>query len=160
MRDVRDNVHGRPEIPAKGETMRRIAVVGLVVAMLFALAVPAFALPGKFSFQPGIYADGQAYSSRKVADIPAPNGHNLQSFDMLVKITNGVEGQLAVAEAAPGNPAYNGGRWYEVPATWNAGAEKTLITSYAQLMEEVAAGHLTIDDSNPGFLVCPLVPVK
>lgn len=140
--------------------MRRIAVVGLVLAMVFAMAAPAFALPGKFSFQPGIYADGQAFNSRKVADLPAPNEHNLQSFDMLVGITNGVEGQLAVAEAGPGNPAYNGGRWYEVPATWNAGAEKTLITSYAQLMDEVVAGNLTIDDSSPSFLECPLVPVK
>jgi hypothetical protein len=140
--------------------MRRIAVVGLVLAMLFAMAVPAFALPGKFSFQPGIYADGQAYNSRKVADLPAPNDHNLQSFDTLVKITNGVEDQLAVAEAGPGNPAYNGGRWYEVTAAWNDGAEATLITSYAQLMKEVAAGNLTVDDSNPSFLECPLVPVK
>jgi hypothetical protein len=140
--------------------MRRIAVVGLVIAILFAMAAPAFALPGKFSFEPGIYADGQAYSSRKVADIPAPNEHNLQSFDMLVKITNGVEGQLGVAEAGPGNPAYNGGRWYEVTATWSDTADKVLITSYDELMQQVSAGNLTIDDSNPGFLVCPLVPVK
>jgi hypothetical protein len=140
--------------------MRRIAVVGLVVAMLFAMAAPAFALPGKFSFTPGIYADGQQYSSRKVADLPAPNEHNLQSFDMLVGITNGVEGQLAVAEAGPGNPAYNGGRWYEVTATWSDDATPILITSLDQLMEQVTDGNLTIDHSNPQFLVCPLVPVK
>jgi hypothetical protein len=140
--------------------MRRIAVVGLVLAMLFAMAAPAFALPGKFSFAPGIYADGTAYSSRKVADIPAPNAHNLQSFDMLVGITNGVEGQLAVAEAGPGNPAYNGGRWYEVPATWSDGATPFLIKSFDVLMEQVSLGNLSIDDSNPQFLECPLVPVK
>lgn len=138
--------------------MRRIAVVGLILGLLVAMAAPALALPGKFSFEPGIFADGQAYNSRKVADLPAPNEHNLQSFDTLVGITNGVEGQLAVAEAGPGNPAYNGGRWYEITASWNT--TPVLITSYAQLMEEVQAGHLTIDDSNPVFLECPLVPVK
>ncbi|MFZ0492687.1 MAG: hypothetical protein WAM81_05735 [Acidimicrobiia bacterium] len=130
------------------------------MALLFAMAGPAFALPGKFSFTPCIYFDGQPYSSRKVADLPARNWHNLQSYDMLVGITNGVEGQLAVAEAGPGNPAYNGGRWDEVTATWNAGATPVLIKSFGQLMQRVADGSLTIDHSNPQFLECPLVPVK
>ena len=135
--------------------MRRIAVVGLVLAMLFAMAAPAFALPGKPSSTGVIYADGDLYRSKAAANLPAPNDHNLQSYDMLVAI----DGQPPVAEAAPGDTNYNGGRWYAVSAAW-IGGMPVLITSFDQLMSEVDAGHVVIDTSNPGFVECPLLRLK
>ena len=77
--------------------------------------------------------------------------------------TNGVEGQMAVAEAAPGNPDYNGGRWISYTATWVAG-EPALLTSYAEVMAAVAAGDLVVSLGAPGdgpdYFQCPLLPVK
>jgi hypothetical protein len=134
--------------------MRRFAVVGLVLSLLVVMAAPAFALPGKPSSTGVIYADGHLYRSKAAAPLPAPNDHNLQSYDMLVA----VEGQeFSVAEAAPGDRNYNGGRWYAVSAAWTEGADRVEITSFDQLMEQVALGNLTIDDSNPGFVECPLL---
>jgi len=98
--------------------MRRLIILAVVVAVTAALAAPALALPGKPDFNDHIFADGQAYGTKVVAMLPTPNGKNMQSFDKLFIITNGLEGQLPVAEAAPGNSDYNGGRWYTaVPGT-------------------------------------------
>ena len=52
--------------------------------------------------------------------LPAPNAHNMRSFDKLFMITNSNNpaGQLPVSEAAPGNPDYNGGRWWAQTVEW------------------------------------------
>lgn len=126
-----------------------------VVALLLVAVVPAFAAGPNFG--PAIYADGETWGTKGNADLPAPNDHNRQSFDGLYKFTNGVEGQLAVAEAAPGNPAYNGGRWIEIFVTWNV--EPEMITSFAQLEEHIEAGHVTMEESG-AYFQCPLLPDK
>lgn len=60
--------------------------------------------------------------------MPGPNGRNNQSFDGLYMFgEDAVEGQLAVAEAAPGNPQYNGGRWIANAVEWIGTPE--LVTS-------------------------------
>jgi hypothetical protein len=135
----------------------------LVFLMLFlGLALSAFAAPVSAegpNFGPAIYADGQAWGTKGLGDLPPPNGRNNQSFDMLFAFTNGVSGQLPVSEAGPGNPSYNGGRWNLQNATWVDGAEPVLITSYAQLRMAVDAGLIAVTSANTYFL-CPLLPVK
>lgn len=141
--------------------MRRKIIALLSVAVLALVAATAAFADGP-SFMPAIYADGKVFSTKGLNELPAPNGRNDQSFDPLLKFTNGVEGQLAVAEAAPGNPDFNGGRWAAKTAEWTASATPTLITSYAQALDEVAAGHLVITDGDPDggpdYFECPLVP--
>lgn len=136
--------------------MKKKTIALLFVALLLVLAaVPAFAAGPNFG--PAIYADGQAWGTKGNSDLPPPNENNSQSFDGLYKFTNGVEGQLAVAEAAPGNTAYNGGRWIEYSATWHV--EPQLITSFADLEPLVESGDVTISETG-AYFQCPLLPVK
>ncbi len=127
----------------------------VVMLLLLALAVPAFAAGPNFG--EAIYADGQAWGTKGTADLPAPNAHNRQSFDGLYKITNGVEGQLAVAEAAPGNPAYNGGRWIEYMGSFTG--TPVLVTSFGQLQDLIDAGEISFTETG-NYFQCPLLPVK
>jgi len=133
-------------------------MVVLVVVMVAAVAViPAFADGPNFG--PAIYADGVAWGTKGNSDLPAPNDHDRQSFDGLYKFTNGVEGQLAVSEAGPGNPAYNGGRWIEYFVTWNITPPDDPITSFEQLDGFIQAGDVTVVESG-NYFQCPLLPVK
>lgn len=149
--------------------MRKFGFVLLVVVLSLLVAVPAFAAGPNFS--PAIYADGQAFGTKGLADLPAPNGNNNQSYDKLFVFTNGVEGeQLPVAEAGPGNPAYNGGRWWTHTVTWtqeglDAHGGPLLLKSYADIMVHYNLGHLDITPGSPeggprDYFECPLLPVK
>ena len=131
-------------------------ILFFVVALLIVAAVPAFAAGPNFG--EAIYADGRAWGTKGNSQLPPPNGHNDQSFDgLFIFGDDAVDGQLAVAEAAPGNTAYNGGRWAVYDVTWNVGPE--LVTSYAQLMDLESDGAVTIVAAHQYFQ-CPLLPVK
>ena len=128
----------------------------LVLALLVVAAVPTFA-DAPF-FGEAIYADGQAWGTKVLKQLPPPNGHNNQSFDGLYTFgDDAADGQLPVAEAAPGNRNYNGGRWDVQVVTWNVAS--VLVTSYDQLMTLEAAGDVTISSADTYFL-CPLLPAK
>ena len=60
--------------------------------------------PGQPNFSPALYGDGEVWGTKGAAAIPAPREHNRHSFDVLYVITNSnnPQGQLPVAEAAPG----------------------------------------------------------
>jgi hypothetical protein len=137
--------------------IRKSALVALVVAISLVLAVPAFAAGPNFGS--AIYADGETWGTKGTADLPAPTENNRQSFDGLFKIQNGVEGQLAVAEAAPGNPAYNGGRWIEYFVEFVDEGDAVLVTSYAQLHALAMDGKVTITETG-AYFQCPLLPDK
>jgi hypothetical protein len=132
---------------------KKTLTLAFLIALLAISIVPAFA--DSPNFGPAIYADDEIWGTKGTADLPAPNGNNDQSFDGLFKFTNGVEGQLAVAEAAPNNPNYNGGRWIEYTVTWSGTPE--LVTSYDQLMGLQQAGELTIMATG-NYFQCPLLP--
>jgi hypothetical protein len=115
------------------------------------------------NFAPGVYADGVAWGTKGTAFLPAPNDSNLQSYDALYVVVGGVEEQLPVSEAGPGNPDYNGGRWLTHTATWKEGSTPVLLTSYADLMThaddlEIALG--SPEGGPPAYFQCPLLPVK
>lgn len=134
--------------------LRKLPVLLLTLPAVLLLAAPVFAQPP--SFGPAIYADGKAWATQGVTPLPPPNDHNSHSFDKLFRFTNPAPGQLAVAEAAPGNPLYNGGRWNAYEVTWNI-PNPSVVTSYAQPMQHEA--DLTIVSANDYF-ECPLRPVK
>jgi hypothetical protein len=133
---------------------KRILALGFVVVLLLVSAIPAFAASPNFG--PAIFADDETWGTKGTTALPAPNENNHQSFDGLFKISNGVAGQLAVAEAAPGNPNYNGGRWIEYSVTFVGTPE--LVTSYAQLHDLWMAGEVTIMETG-AYFQCPLLPV-
>jgi hypothetical protein len=133
------------------------AILFLFAALLaLAVAAPAMAASGKPTFMPAIYADGQAWGTKGNGPLPAPNGHNDQSFDKLYV----VPGQLPVSEAGPGNPMYNGGRWWTVQVEWTDGPTSTL-TSYADVMAAIDSGDLQYAAmQSPAYFQCPLLPMK
>jgi hypothetical protein len=136
---------------------KKSVVILLVVALSLIAVVPAFAAGPNFGS--AIYADGETFGTKGTASLPAPTENNRQSFDGLFKIMNGVEGQLAVAEAAPGNPAYNGGRWIEYFVEFVDPADAVLVTSYAQLHALAMANKVTIVETG-AYFQCPLLPDK
>jgi hypothetical protein len=146
---------------------RKRFIVLLVLAISLFQVVPAFASGP--DFMPHIYADGVAWSTKGLNPFPAPNAASLGSFERLYGFTNGAAGQLAVAEAGPGNPAYNGGRWYAQTATWTAAGlaaynnDVPVLKSESEVQDQVAMGYLTVTPgaaSGPTFFECPLLPVK
>jgi hypothetical protein len=145
----------------------RSALLSLV--MVGTLAGTAWANPGQPNFGPALYGDGEIWGTKAAAEIPAPNGRNTRSFDKLFVIINGAPGQLPVAEAAPGNPAYNGGRWITHTAMWTeAGMDShdplPVLRSYEEVQFHQTLGHLAIAQGSPSpavpsYFECPLLPV-
>jgi hypothetical protein len=148
--------------------MRRFTALMLVAAIALWVGTAMAQAP---NFGPGVYADGKAWGTKGTTTLPGPNGHNNQSFDKLFVITNGAMGQLPVGEAAPGNPMYNGGRWWTFTAMWTEdgmeyyGSSLPVIMSYDDLMDEVDMGYMDTWEGTPGppppaYFQCPLLPVK
>jgi uncharacterized protein with LGFP repeats len=138
------------------------------VALVLTLTGMTMANADAPNFGPAIYGDGEVWGTKGLGELPAPNGKNSQSFDKLFMFVNGAAGQLAVSEAAPRNPAYNGGRWSAQTVMWTAagmGAHNPLpvLKSYADIQLHYNLGHLAIAPGNlsdgPDYFECPLLPV-
>jgi hypothetical protein len=136
------------------------------------LLAAGIAVAGGPSFGPAIWGDGQLWSTKGLANLPTPNEHNRQSFDKLFVVTNSnnPNEQLPIAEAAPGNPDYNGGRWFTHTVEWTADGFRAhgivpVLTSYDEILFHESLEHLVITPGSfPGgprvYFECPLLPVK
>jgi len=140
----------------------------VLLVCLMVLTAVARANPGAPNFGPALYGDGEVWGTKGAAALPAPNGKNDQSFDKLFVIINGAPGQLAVAEAAPGNPAFNGGRWFTHTVMWTAAGMEAhdplpVLMSYEDIQLHYSLGHLAIapgsPNATPDYFLCPLLPV-
>ena len=140
----------------------------LPLALLLALAGATLAHAGAPNFSPAIYADGEVWGTKGLGELPAPNGRNNQSFDKLFIFVNGAAGQMPVSEAAPRNPAYNGGRWSAQTVLWTteglaANNPLPVLKSYADVQLYYSLGHLAIAPGHPfggpDYFECPLLPV-
>lgn len=151
-------------------TINRKSLFAIVVVLLaLVTALPAAAGPGKPNFSPSLYGDGAVWGTKGTTALPAPTANNAQSFDKLYVITNSNNSpQYPVSEAAPGNPAYNGGRWFTHTVMWKAEAfdhfgTVPLLTSQADI--DAYADYLIIDAGSPPggpppYFQCPMLPVK
>ena len=153
--------------------MNQKAILSLTLMVLVFIATTAgLADRGKPNFMPSLYGDGEMWGTKGTTVLPAPNDHNLHSFDVLYVITNSnnPNGQLPVAEAAPGNPDYNGGRWFTHTVEWTAAGFMDrgivpVLTSEVDIENHEDLGHLIITPGSfPGgpavYFQCPLLPVK
>jgi hypothetical protein len=150
----------------KGKNITMILGISLLAAA-FVLADP-----GKPNFTPRVWGDYQVWGTKGTTTLPAPTANNLQSFDALYVVTNSnnPEGQLPVSEAAPGNPAYNGGRWFTHTVEWTAQGFQVygivpILKSYQDILNHESLGDLVITPGSfPGgpavYFQCPLLPVK
>ena len=88
----------------------------------------------------------------------------------IITNSNNPSDQLPVGEAAPGNPDYNGGRWFTHTVEWTAEGFMAhgivpVLTSYDEIIEHEYLGHLVITPGSfpngpPVYFQCPLLPVK
>ncbi len=123
------------------------------VAALFVLVVgltlPALAQQGPPTNR--IYANDELFTGVNAPrDLPSHG-----KFDTIYVLGPGL---MAVADAAPGDVDYNGGRWEVRPVTWKTIAP-TQFTNSEQVEAAVAAGQITIGDVIRRF-ECPLIPMR
>lgn len=142
------------------------------LTMAFFFTITSYANPGQPNFGPNIYADGELWGTKGTTNLPAPNDSNVQSFDKLFMIinSNNPAGQKPVAEAAPTNPLYNGGRWFTHTVEWTEEGFLTygfvpVLTSYDDILEQESLGYLVVmpgsfPDGPARYFQCPLLPVK
>lgn len=131
--------------------MKRITSILALTLLTGALVAAPVSAQGSPIVPDAIYADGQLYGTILLGGLPYRN--NAHSFDRLFL----VPGQAPVAEAAPGNKGYNGGRWLPVPVTWNVAAYP--LRSYAEVQAAATAGHITLGSPiTSAAFSCPLIP--
>jgi hypothetical protein len=150
--------------------LRSLMVLMALGSMLVTAA--AVAAPGRPNFSPALWGDGEVWGTKAATTLPRPNGRNEQSYDKLFVIVNSNNpmGQLPVAEAAPRNFNYNGGRWATHTVMWTQAAfddhgTVPVLKSYDDVMLHYGFGHLDIVEGSfeggpPEYFLCPLLPVK
>lgn len=128
-----------------------IAVGGVATGTAAADASNNPAMPGR------VYADGRTFATRGLTDLPPPKGNNVHSFDEIYHFTNGAEGQLDVAEAAPGERDFNGGRWSVTMVEWTID-DPPVVKSDDEIHEH--AEYITVLQEGARYFECPLVPLE
>ena len=135
--------------------MRRFIVLSLAAM----LVVAAFALPAAAGspIKPDlIHVDGDTYGTILLKALPYNQG-NAHSFDNLYVFPN--EEQTPIAEFAPGDKDYNGGRWLPIPVTWNVDVDPYVLGSVEALEAAADLGDVTIGGAlTGGTFLCPLIP--
>jgi len=150
--------------------MKRIgilAVIGLALVLGVSLA-PNASAGATVIRTASFWGDGVLWGSA-VTPAALPSSAPASSFDkfFVTTNTNNPMGQAPVAEAAPGNPSYNGGRWATHTVTWTAAAFAAhgivpVLTSSADVMFHAGLGHLTVVQGSPAggppaYFECPLI---
>ena len=154
--------------------LRKIGLIASLVVLGLMAAFPVYA-DGP-SFQAGLWADDEQWGTKLTTLLPdaKKNGHSFDAFYFITPqgwtVDDGPGGwlQAPVMEAAPGNPAYNGGRWKTIRVTVvNAGGINFPLTSEAEIMQEAAQGDLLVgaqpelDGAHDSpYFQCPLLPSK
>jgi hypothetical protein len=138
-----------------------LGTIGLVLALAAPMVTAAPAARG----EEAIWADGTIWDTIDTgAHFKAPKNPN--SVDKIYVFMN-LQGQRAVAEAAPYERDYNGGRWWVQAVDFTAaglavhdpdgdGVANFELTSDDAVLDHMALGHLTIAPTDVYF-VCPLI---
>lgn len=143
-------------------TRRRILKTGALALGGAALGVGASttAAAGKPNFEAGFWGDDSRWGTKVNDTLPEPR--NKDSLDRLFFVRHDDQ-VVPLAEAAPGNPDYNGGRWWSHTVTVeDESAIDFPITSNDEL-RNLPDGAVTItpgEENHPTFFSCPLVPFK
>lgn len=172
-----DQIHGTNV--TRRQLLRAGAALSSATLLGVAATGSAAAAKGKPDFSPRIWGDGEQWGTKVTGEIKHPNENSLDKFYVITNPVTGdlPEGTLPVSEAAPGNPDYNGGRWWTHTVAWTQagidfhGSTPPLLTRYgpdddpASIQFHADLGHLEISEGSPAggppaYFRCPLLPVK
>jgi len=142
--------------------MKKLTLLGALAALL--LAIPLVASAGVIG--PAFYVDGDLYRTvltpTDLSDTGAPD----HSFDTIYEFSGA---QTNVAEAAPGDRDYNGGRWmvevihYDVDYDYDTALaafdenDSGTFDSAEEVEAAIEAGAITTS-AGPSF-ECPVIPM-
>jgi hypothetical protein len=140
-------------------SVRRFFAALALVGSLLASAVPAFAAGASVTHMPVIWANGDLFGTVAVAgDLPAPTEANSHSYDAIYTFP-GLATQRSIAEAGPGDPGFNGGRWMVYQVSFTGGAPSQELTSLDELQPYIDSGQAQV--SGPvRYFVCTLIKAK
>jgi hypothetical protein len=144
----------------------RASITFLALFALLVLVSAAYA-GGASRVADAIWADGELYDTviTPTTFIAPPE----RSTDIIYSfMMSGLEGQRSVAESAPGDSDYNGGRWNVQMVVFTAdgiaahdpdgdGIVNFELTSAEDVVAHEQLGHLIINDAN-FYFECPLLP--
>jgi hypothetical protein len=133
---------------------RRLA--SLVAAGVLVLSAGAATVAAGGPPAIGFYADGALYRTVGTPTDFSRTGAPASSYDHIYVLGDGF---LNVADAAPGDRTFNGGRWMVLPVTWTDGVTPTQLTSGAEVQAWADAGKLTIGTVPIRMFECPVIPV-
>jgi hypothetical protein len=144
--------------------MRRFLVALSVPTLLTAALVGSAAAQGSGGVTDGaaFWANGQLYRTVNTPTDIGGTGAPEHSFDIIYAFPMGT--QINVAEAAPGDRDYNGGRWMVTPISFTNyamaaamyGGANGIFDSDTEVLAAVNAGAATLGDP-VRFFVCPVV---
>jgi hypothetical protein len=103
----------------------------------------------------GFYADGDLYRTIGTPTDFSNTGAPASSFEPIYALGNGLRN---VAEAAPGNPGFKGGRWMVLPITWVTVAPYQ-ITDADEIHDLAETGAITIASAPIRMFECPVIHV-
>jgi hypothetical protein len=132
---------------------RRLATGAAAAAMLLSVAATTVAAGGPPSL--AFYVDGERYRTVGTPTDFSGTGAPASSYDRIYALGGGL---VNVAEAAPGDRDYNGGRWMVLPVTWHTAPVQ--LTSAEQVEAYADAGMLSIAGSPVKLFECPVIPAN
>src|SRR3990170_673366 len=135
--------------------MRRLflslAAASLLVATSAGAALAGPPLPDAF------IVDGVKYRTVVTPTDLSGTGAPDSSYDTIYALGSGLTN---VAEAAPGDRDYNGGRWMVLPVTWAADVMPHQLYSAEEVLAAALAGDLSIAVDPVAQFVCPVIPTR
>jgi hypothetical protein len=141
---------GRHKHERSADMTKKLFIGMLAVVFIVIFSLPAAAQRPVFG---KLYYDGDM-----VRTVIPPASMPFQGRDNLYPIMGGVQGQLAVAAVAPGNPDYHGGQWAVHLVEWDTEIEPSLLTSEADVLDAALAGDVTITRLPGNDFKCPIQP--
>jgi hypothetical protein len=118
---------------------RRLAAAVSAGLLLVSVGASTVAAAGPPSL--AFYIDDVRYRTIATPTDFSGTGAPASSFDKIYALGAGL---INVAEAGPGDPDFNGGRWAVYPVTWAAGVTPMQATNDGQILAWAQAGMLTI----------------
>lgn len=128
----------------------KILAVAAVTAAALVAALPAMGSAGKGM----LFHDGDVVRTVVVSQ-PVPDGAGTDPF---FEVTNGAEGQLGIAEVAPGDAGYHGGLWQVWLVTFRPGVTPYLLTSDEAVRAAEALGDVDVVRDAAADFRCPVQP--